>query len=111
MINSYSFGSITINGKSYSHDVIISAAKVKSWWRATSHEVNIKDLDPILEEQPKTVLFGTGAAGVMRVLPATLEYLEKRGIKAEIRRTAAAVNEYNRRLSEKGVVCALHLTC
>lgn len=111
MINSYSFGSISINGKSYSHDLIISAAKVKSWWRATSHEVNIKDLDPILEEQPQTIVFGTGAAGVMRVLPATTEYLTKRGIRTVILRTEKAVKEYNQRISEQGIVAALHLTC
>jgi hypothetical protein len=111
MISRYSFGSITIDRKEYSHDVIISAAKVKSWWRDTSHEVNIKDLDPILEEHPQAIIFGTGAAGMMRVLSETLDYLTKRGIKSVVLKTADAVKEYNRRVSENGVVAALHLTC
>ncbi len=111
MIDHYSFGSITINKKNYSHDVIVSGAKVKSWWRAASHEVNINDLDAILEENPKTIIFGSGAAGVMKVLSSSEEYLTKRGIKVQIKKTAEAVSEYNRRLAEPGIVAALHLTC
>lgn len=111
MINHYSFGSITIDGKEYSHDVIVSGPKVKSWWRATSHEVNLNDIDPILEEKPKLIVFGTGASGVMEVLPETENYLEKQGIKVLIFRTAEAIKEFNRRSAEAGVVGAFHLTC
>ena len=111
MINSYSFGSITIDGKTYTHDVIISAGKVKSWWRATSHEVTINDVEPVLEEKPRTVIFGTGASGVCEVFPETVKYLEKQGITVKILRTAEAVDELNQRHAEAGVVGALHLTC
>jgi hypothetical protein len=111
MISHYSFGSITIDGKNYTHDVIVSGSKVKSWRRATSHEVNINDLDPILEEKPKLIIFGTGAAGVMKVLPEAEGYLEKQGIKVLITKAAEAVKEFNRRESEAGVVGAFHLTC
>ena len=111
MINSYSFGSITIDGKNYTHDVIVSASGVKSWWRATSHEVGINDLDPILEEKPRTIIFGTGASGVMRVLPESEEYLKKQGIKFLIFKTADATKKYNELSKEAGVVGAFHLTC
>lgn len=111
MIEHYSFGSITIDGKNYSHDVIVSGAKVKSWWRATSHEVTTNDADPILEEKPKLIIFGTGAAGVMSVFPETEDYLGRQGIKVLILKTAEAVKEFNRRINESGVVGAFHLTC
>jgi len=111
MIEHYSFGSIIINGKKYSQDVIISGIKVKSWWRATSHEVSINDLDPIFEEKPKLIIFGSGAVGAMKVLSETEEYLERQGVKFLISKTGEAVKEFNQRLSERGVVGAFHLTC
>ena len=111
MIDNYSFGSITIDGKNYSHDVIVSSSGVKSWWRATSHNVSINDLDPILEEKPKTVVFGSGAVGAMRVPEETLDYLKEQGIRVLVKKTADAVKEYNLRRSEAGVAGAFHLTC
>ena len=111
MIDSYSFGSITIEGKDYSHDVIISGQKVFSWRRATSHEVTINDLDPILEENPKLIIFGTGASGIMEVMPETEEYLGKQGIKVKILKTGNATQEFNRLSGTPGIVGAFHLTC
>lgn len=111
MINSYHFGSIVIDGKEYSHDVIVCGSKVKSWWRNTSHEVTMNDLEPILEEKPKLVIFGTGASGVCEVFPETVEYLEKQDIKVLVFQTPEAVKEFNRRIKETGMVGAFHLTC
>ena len=50
MIDNYSFGSIIIDGQTYSHDVIVAGSKVTDWRRRTSHEVTIDDLAPILDE-------------------------------------------------------------
>jgi hypothetical protein len=111
MIDSYHFGSIKIDGKEYTHDVIVAGNKVKSWWRNTSHEVTINDVEPILEEKPALVIFGTGESGVCRVFQETIEYLERQGIKNLVLKTPEAVEEFNRRISEKGVVGAFHLTC
>ena len=111
MIEHYTFGSIKIDGKNYSHDVIICGSKVDSWWRNTSHEVSINDLDPILKNNPKTIIFGTGAMGVMKVLPETEEYLKSQGIKFSINRTGDSVKEFNLAAQEPGTVAALHLTC
>ncbi len=111
MISHYSFGSITIDAKSYDHDVIISSSGVRSWWRAASHNVSLNDLDPILSEKPKLVIFGTGASGIMDVPAETEDYLKKQGIKTVIKKTADAVKEYNLYRSEAGTVAAFHLTC
>lgn len=111
MIDSYSFGSITIDGKNYSHDVIVSDEKVISWWRATSHEVNINDLELILEQKPKLVIFGSGASGAMKVLPEAEQYLKQRDIKIKTLMTGEATKEFNRQASKPGVVGAFHLTC
>jgi len=111
VIDSYRFGSITIDGKEYSHDVIIAGNKVKSWWRNTSHEVAINDTDPIFIENPKQVIFGTGESGLCQVLQETIEFIEKQGIKVSVLPTPEAVKEFNRCLSAEGTVGAFHLTC
>jgi hypothetical protein len=108
----YSFGNINVDGKEYTHDVIVSGRTVKEWWRNTSHEVSINDVAPVLDEKPQLVIFGTGASGVCRVFPETIEYLEKQGIKALVYHTPEAVKEFNRlSVAQGGVVGAFHLTC
>ncbi len=53
-IENYQFGRITIEGRTYTSDVIISPDGVNnSWWRETGHEVSINDLGPILEADPE----------------------------------------------------------
>jgi hypothetical protein len=111
MIESYSFGSITIDGKNYSHDVIVSGQNVISWRRAASHNVSINDLDPILGEKPRLVIFGTGAAGVMKVSEEAEDYLKDQGIQVIIKNTGEATKELNRRISEPQTIGAFHLTC
>jgi hypothetical protein len=111
MIDRYRFGSIVIDGKEYTHDVIVSGHEVRSWRRNASHEVTVNDVEPILEEKPKLVIFGTGESGVCNVFSETIEYLEKQGIKVLTFQTPEAVKEFNQRLKEAGVVGAFHLTC
>jgi len=49
MIESYKFGKIVVNGKSYSSDVIIIGNYVKAdWWRKEGHCLHIEDLRDIL---------------------------------------------------------------
>ena len=113
MIEDYSFGSIRIDGKEYNYDLILSGTAIKKWWRNASHEVALNDLEPILAEKPKVIIFGTGESGVCRILPETSEYLEKLQIKTLILPTPEAVEEYNNLTKSKkiAVAGAFHLTC
>lgn len=108
-IENYSFGSITVDGKSYSHDLIVFK-NITDWWRATSHNVSINDIDNLVLQKPKTIIFGTGASGVMRVPQETIDYIEKEGVQVIVLRTAEAAKKYNEMASDD-VAAALHLTC
>jgi len=67
-IDSYLFGQIVINGKKYTSDVIIFLDRVQDdWWRDESHELALKDITGIMNENPEVLLVGTGASGLMRV--------------------------------------------
>lgn len=111
MIESYDFGKIKIDGKEYSHDVIIYPEEVKDWWRDESHWVVIDDFREIVEKKPEVLVIGTGYSGVMRVSDEVKKFLEDLGMKVIIEPTKKACDSYNRLFKEKGVVAALHLTC
>jgi hypothetical protein len=112
VIDSYSFGEIKIQGILYNHDVFVTKDKVEKFWRKTSHKAEITDIEKFLEPSIKTIIFGSGAYGFMDVLPETISFLEKKGIKTIVKDTAKAIKEFNS-LSEKeeGIVGFFHLTC
>ena len=48
-IDKYNFGSITINGKEYTKDVIIFPDRVSApWWREEGHNLSLKDLKEVI---------------------------------------------------------------
>ena len=111
-IEHYSFGSITINGRTYTSDVIIYPDRVNaSWWRKEGHNLNIVDLTDVLNAKPDVLLVGTGSSGLMKVPKETLSYLESKGIKVHVSLTAQSVDLFNKLQSEKKVIAAFHLTC
>ncbi len=112
-ISAYRFGSIDVEDKTYTRDVIILPRRVKdSWWRQQGHRLNIADLDEVISSEPQVLVIGTGYYGRMEVPAETREYLKSRGIEIYCLPTRDAVKEFNR-LQQKyaRVVAALHLTC
>jgi hypothetical protein len=111
VIENYQFGRIVVNGKSFNHDVVISKERVDSWWRISGHNVAIKDVEGIASKKPKTIIFGKGYSGVMKVSADTKKYLEEKGIKVIEKETEEAVRLFNELSKKEDVVAALHLTC
>lgn len=113
MIESYDFGHITVNGKSYHSDVIIFPNRVKDdWWRKEGHRLCIEDLEDVLEAKPDVLVVGTGYSGLMKVPMEVKQYLEERGIEVVVQRTRKACETFNQLAqSEKKAVAAFHLTC
>lgn len=113
MIEFYNFGTVVINGKCYTDDVIVFLDRVKDkWWRKEGHRLAVEDLQEVLEVKPQIVVVGTGYSGLMKVPIEVKEHLNKRGIKLVIERTGDATKTFNKLTkSGKKVVAALHLTC
>lgn len=110
-IDHYSFGRITIQGETYTSDVIIFHDRVFSpWWRREGHLLHIEDLSEVMKEKPEVLIIGKGYAGVMKVPQALADELKTQGIDVIVERTTDAVNVYNH-LSGREKVAALHLTC
>jgi hypothetical protein len=111
-INHYSFGKITINGTTYSSDVIIFPDRVNSsWWRREGHLLQIPDLKEVMDANLPMVIIGTGYYSTMKVPKETVEYLKSNNIKIYIEDTQKAVERYNEITPQKQCVAALHLTC
>lgn len=111
-IDSYSFGRIVINGKTYTSDVIIYPNRVDAaWWRKEGHLLQLADLAEALQAKPDVLVIGTGYAGVMRVPRETVDRIAAKGIEVKVERTAKAVEVYNDLEGATSVIAALHITC
>lgn len=112
-ITEYTFGKITIDGKTYRSDVIITTNEVKAdWWRKQGHNLAITDLNEILKAKPEMLIIGSGYFGRMQVPETTRTFLQKKGIETEVLPTGDAVAKFNLlQQTCARLVAALHLTC
>ncbi len=112
-IDSYRFGEIIINGRPYNRDVkIIGEEIVPNWWRREGHHLYPEDITDILSSDCEVLVVGTGAYGVMKIDPSVQEVCQKKGLRLEAYRTAAAVERFNELAAQKVKVAgAFHLTC
>ncbi len=112
MIEDYRFGSITIDGKTYTKDIIILPNRIlANWWRKKGHQVQLEDLQDILEEAPEILIIGTGYSGYMTVASEVPNHLSSRQIDMISMKTEKAVEVFNKVSGEKRTAAALHLTC
>jgi len=120
MIEEYRFGSLTIDGKTYNHDVEARwAGEVLKWWRKESHLIDIEDVKRAVEQNPDTIIIGIGESGVARVSKEAKNFIKGKGIELIIDLTEQAVKTFNimneDSKEEKGeqsrVIGLFHLTC
>jgi hypothetical protein len=112
-IQAYSFGKITIDGRTYNRDVMILPDRVwDGWWRETGHRLAIADLEEAFEAGVEVLVVGTGFFGLMSVPTEVGEELASRGIEMHTMPTPKAWALYNELRSRKyRVVAALHVAC
>ena len=112
MIDTYAFGTVTVNGRTYNSDVIIYPDHVDpSWWRKEGHNLSLEDLEEVLRYEPEVLVIGQGKPGLMKVPRKLVERIRQQGIEVITAPTAEAVRRYNELAGQKKVVAALHLTC
>lgn len=120
MIEEYYFGSITINRRTYNHDVEVRwEGEVLKWWKRESHLVNIEDVQRAMDQNPDTIVIGTGEMGAAKVTENCQNFITQKGIKLIIDKTEEAVKTFNIIRSaaenEEGrqnwVIGLFHLTC
>jgi hypothetical protein len=117
-INKTSFGSITIQGNRYEHDIIIRMdgrilkrkKKLSKRIFGTSHIISIDEAKYIFEKGAKHLIIGSGQYGQVTLSEEAEKYFKKKECEVKIFPTPEALKQWN--IQEKGAVIALfHLTC
>jgi hypothetical protein len=111
-ISHYSFGNITIDGETYTKDIIIYPDHIFSpWWRKEGHLLQVDDLTEVINVKLPLLIVGTGYYNTMKLSEDTLDILALNNIEVLAENTQEAIKLFNEISSEKPVVAALHLTC
>lgn len=112
MIDNYTFGEFTINGKKFRSNIVLINNSVKPGRYLENHELLIKDFDEILAANPEIVIIGTGASGVVKPSEEIKNEIESEGIQLIIEKSGEAIKTYNKLLKQKKKVAAfMHNTC
>jgi hypothetical protein len=111
MIQSFSFGQITIDGTTYLSDVIIYPGHVQGeWWRREGHRLQKEDVEKIVAFKPDILMVGTGYGG-LKVSAETAAHITSMGIELIVGKTEEICERYNELSPAQKVIAALHLTC
>jgi len=112
VIDSYQFGLVSISGKEYTSDVIVFPDRVKdNWYRRSGHQLCLEDIAEVMAGKPEVLIVGTGASGLVKVLPEVQQAADAQDIKLIVETTDKACHTYNRLSHSHRAVAALHLTC
>jgi hypothetical protein len=109
-INSFHFGSLTINNKTYKNDMTIH-------WdgelnpRESSHTVSKEDMIDFLLKGPEVIVVGTGIAGNVKIDKDAENFLRLKNVELIIKKTPEAVEEFNKISKQKKVIALMHVTC
>lgn len=113
MIDTYSFGTISIHGKKYIKDLIIypDGHIQDGWWRKSGHRLFVEDITELIDSAPETIIAGMGSPGLMKPENGLKEFLIQKGIAFTAVPSAEAVKLYNNCCDKKRTGACFHLTC
>ncbi|MGB8365992.1 MAG: Mth938-like domain-containing protein [Rhizomicrobium sp.] len=111
------FGSVTIDGKTYGHDVVIGLSghvwkrkkKLSKKLYGTSHTISEAEAEAVFEKGSDLLIIGTGQEGNVRLSPEAESYLAKKGCKVLLEPTQEAIKSFNRAHGHK--IALMHVTC
>ncbi len=111
------FGSITIAGKHYEHDIIIQLdGKVEKRKKklskdvfGTSHIISLPEAKYVYEGGTKWIIIGTGQSGMAQLSPEAAAFFQKKGCVVRLLPTAEAIRCWNE--TEEPAIGLFHVTC
>lgn len=116
-IHGTEFGSITIDGKTYDHDVIIGLSgkvakrkkRLSKERYGTSHIVSKAEAKAIFEKGCDVIIIGAGQEGNLRLSAEAKEYFDAHGCQVVLQRTPQAIDAFNQSRAHK--MALMHVTC
>lgn len=117
-IQETTFGSITVDGERFEHDVVIRlSGKVKKrkkrlskQYYGTSHKVSLDEAKDIFQKGAKRLILGSGQYDNVRLSAEAKDYFEKKGCSVKLAPTPKAVKLWNNTQGEK-TIGMFHVTC
>ena len=116
-IDATEFGAITIDAKTYEHDVIIRlSGKVEKRRKrlskeiyGTSHIVSKEEAKFVFEDGCEVLIVGAGQDGNVRLSPEASAYFDKKRCRVILQPTPEAIESFNRSRDKK--IALIHVTC
>jgi hypothetical protein len=111
-IQESSFGSITVGGRRYNHDVWILADGSVEERKGGYHMFLEAEVQTLIKKGTEVIVVGTGTSGCVEIDPSAEQLAKDKEIEIVCDITPRAVEEYNRLTSKgKKVAAAFHVTC
>ncbi len=117
-IESFSFGSIVIGGKTSGRDIIILPDGTIKWRRARtrfgigSHVIKKGEIIDLVKANPEVVLVGTGTNAWAQLASDAELCAKEAGIELVALPSQKAVEKFNQLIDEgKRVAALIHITC
>jgi hypothetical protein len=117
IIETTAFGSITIDGETFDHDVLIRlSGKVKKRKKklskqvyGTSHTLSAAEAEYVYESGCETLIVGSGQYGVLTLSDEAAAFFEKQGCEVILQPTPDAIKTFNQMAGPK--IGLFHVTC
>lgn len=111
------FGEITIDGRTYGHDMVIRLSgeimkrkkKLSKKLYGTSHTLSKDEAKFLFEKGCEQIIIGSGQMGNVHLSPEAEAYFKKHGCKVLLEPTAEAIGVFNRSRDKK--IGLFHVTC
>lgn len=116
-IDATEFGSITIAGEVYEHDVLIRLdssvkkrkKKLSKAVYGTSHKMSLDEARHVYEKGAERLIVGTGQEGMLELSPEAAGYFERHDCNVRLLPTPRAVQAWNEADGE--TIALFHVTC
>jgi hypothetical protein len=111
------FGSITVEGRRYEHDIIIRlSGKVRKRRKTlskavygTSHTISLAEIQELHRKKARRIIIGAGHEGKIELSAEAAEFLAKHDCQVDLWKTPDAIREWNE--AEGKVLGLFHVTC
>lgn len=116
-IDKTAFGSITIEGTAFDHDVLIRQdgqvkkrkKKLSKALYGTSHILSLDEARHIYEKGTEWLIIGTGQYDNVRLSEEAANYFRQKHCQVDLLATPAAIERWNR--ADGTVIGLFHVTC
>ncbi len=111
------FGSITIDGDVFEHDVLIRlGGKIKKRKKklskaqyGTSHIVSLAEAEHVYQKGAERLIIGAGQFGLVELSDEAVAYFEQRGCQVDLMPAKEAIQVWND--AQGSVIGLFHVTC